>query len=182
MGRVEGVIDDGADRCAVGGWCSPSAWRVRLELRGGLFRTITVEWAYIRWFPRRSHPSQLPGACDSRTHGSVRHDEMGSGGFHVVVGHALDGLSCHLFFVAHAFMISAWSDPRHARMLSLSSTHCTHPINTIGCVVCVEAREERRGPGRGWEKPCGGWIERDGSSSCFLCFFWPRVSTHPDRR
>ena len=36
MGRVEGVIDDGADRCAVGGWCSPSAWRVRLELRGGL--------------------------------------------------------------------------------------------------------------------------------------------------
>ena len=81
MGRIEGVIDDGAARCAVGGWCSLSARRVRLELRGGLFGTTIVEWAHIRWFPRRPGPSQLPGACESRTRGSVRHDDMGSGGF-----------------------------------------------------------------------------------------------------
>ena len=37
--------------------------------------------------------------------------------------------------------------------------------------MCVEAGEERRGPGRGWEKPCGGWIERDGSCLVFLFFF-----------
>ena len=168
--------------CPVGGWYSPSARRVRLELCGGLFRTIIVEWAYIRWFPRRSRPFHLPGACDSRTRGSVQHDDMGSGGCHVVAGYALDGLWCHLFFVARACSNSAWSDPRHVRMLSTSSTHCTHPINTIGCVVCVEARVERRGPGRGWEKPCGGWIERDGSSSCFLFFFRSRECTLPDRR
>ena len=91
----------------------------------------------------------------------------------MVAGYALDGLCCDLFFVARTCMNSAWSDPQHVRMLSLSSTHCTHPITTIGCVVCVEAREERIGPGRGWEKPCGGWIERDRSSSCFFVFFGP---------
>jgi hypothetical protein len=67
----------------------------------------------------------------------------------VVAGYALDGLCCDLFFVARTCMNSAWSDPQHVRMLSLSSTHCTHPITTIGCVVCVEAREERIGP---WER------------------------------
>ena len=81
MGQVEGVVDDGADRCAVGGWCSLSARRVRLELRGGLFRTINGEKAYIRLIPHTTRPSQLPGARESRTRGSVRHNDKGSGGF-----------------------------------------------------------------------------------------------------
>ena len=96
MGGVEGVIDDGAARCLVGGWYSPSARRVRLELRGGLFRTIIVEWAYARTFPPRPHPSQLPGYSSLARVVRVRYDDIGSGGCHLVAGCAVGAPSMPL--------------------------------------------------------------------------------------
>ena len=185
MGRIEGVVDDGAARCAVGGWYSPSVRRVHLELRGGLFSLLDNH----RRMTVRTHTStQLTSFSAARSllvsHAwSVYNSMMGSGGFHVVAGYAVDGLWCHLFFVARACSNSATSDPRLVRVLSrTSSTRYTHRITTIGCVVRVEAREEERAAGRGREKPWGGWIESDRSLSCFFGFFRSRVHTAPDRR
>ena len=89
---------------------------------------------------------------------------------------ALDGYWVMFNGFARALSCMPVDHPRCIRMLSLSSTHCTHPINTIGCVVCVEAGEERIGPGRGWEKPWGGWIDNSDGRCLFFCAFWFCVS------
>ena len=144
MGRIEGVIDDGAGRCAVGGWCSLSARRVRLELCGGLFQTIIVEWAYIRWFPHRPRPFQLPGPCDSRTRGSVRHDDMGSGGFTWLPGmrSMASGATCSL---SHALARTRLGAIRGTSECSQRARRAAHIGSLRSDAWCVSRPKEEGG-------------------------------------
>ena len=45
-------------------------------------------------------------------------------------------------------------DPRHARKLSLPSTHRTHRITAIRCVACVVASDSERKPEEGCASHC----------------------------
>ena len=147
MGQVEGVVDDGADRCAVGGWCSLSARRVRLELRGGLFRTINGEKAYIRLIPHTTRPSQLSGARESRTRGSVRHNDKGSGGFTWMPGvrSMASGATCSL---SHALARTRLGAIRGTSECSQRAPRIAR-IRSIRSDAWYVSRPEWRGEGLG---------------------------------
>ena len=61
-------------------------------------------------------------------------------------------------------------DPRHARKLSMPSTHYTHRIRAIRCVVCVVASDERWKLEEAWGSHGELWI-----NMCVLVVVIPRA-------